>query len=655
MLSNEPEKLPDLETISSALKSRVIDAKGKPVEGNVITSQNVRPLLTNGYYFHNLRQDTKMIPPLSFDKLLDAPISTVARLNVQPGDDSFLTWFTISSLFPLISACLGPLANMISIIGLAEYWRIDDSTGQIINDPTGIRVLNSLSLFFGLVGNCALLVNFTSPKTYIYSQLTSIISWFFAWVLLLSGVITLNADYMDLGNQQQQYLRSQGHWLSVFTIFYYFTCTVTLSINMLGYLMGKYPPSVNLNKRERALMRYTVVLAIWLVIGTVVTRNTIDGLTYGAALYFCVVSVLTIGLGDILPETSGNKAFILIFSLVGVILMGLVIAMIRQVLHNTEEPVLLWHRMEIERRKCLKIIKSGNLSVSSEETFQIMRRIEHKSLLEQQTISLMFSLFVFFLFWLIGAVVLKYTENWLYFNGVYFCLLCLITIGYGDYAPVTPLGRTFFICWAISAVPLMTVLISNMGDTLFSSHSTLEIFKQMGKQIKGLFLISVHSINHLPDTELSSVKSINRELGVEILSDDTADSIDEILEPSLQQDPQRQDEIQLRQLFNSLKQGLIGVLDFLNQLKPIIEDTIDSPGMEYNHQQWTKLLKLLQSDTSVSSETENIYWISDESPLRLPLQEPNYFISRIFFKIENDLLTLIKSYDRQMDEASKDQ
>lgn len=626
-----------LEPITSNTRRRLIDAKGKPVSGNVINSENVLPLLSNGYFRHNLSQDQKLIPPLAFEKLLDAPVSTVAHLNVQPGEKMFLLWFNVSSFFPLISACLGPLANMISIIGLAENWRINNDTNKIVPDPAGIRVLNSLSLFFGLVGNIALMVNFTSPKTYVISQLTSLLSWGAAWILLLIGILVLNADFMD------GYSRSQGHWLSVFTIALYFACTVTMSLNMLGYLLGKYPPAFNLNKRERALMRYTAVLAVWLVIGAVVCRQILPDIGYGAALYFCVVSTLTIGLGDILPISGGAKAFILIFSLVGVILMGLIISMIRQVSHSTEEPILLWHRMEIERKKCLDIIQKEGLRVTPEESFEIMRRISHKSLLEQQTISLMTSLFVFCIFWLIGALVFHYTEGWLYFNGVYFCLLCLITIGYGDYAPKTPLGRTFFICWAISAVPLMTILISNMGDTLFSSHSTYEILKQIGRQMKGLFIIS---LNHSdPHRELESVKSINSELEEEILTEEEY-GIDNLLYKSIKVSKNPQNPDKFAQVLKTQRDALVGVLEFLNQLKPIIEDTLDSPSMEYSHLQWIKLLKLLHGGESTYTG-DGSYWLGDESPLRLPLQEPNYFISRIFFKIEDDLIGLIREADRQ--------
>jgi potassium channel subfamily K len=49
---------------------------------------------------------------------------------------------------------------------------------------------------------------------------------------------------------------------------------------------------------------------------------------------------------------------------------------------------------------------------------------------------------------------------------VYFTYTTLLTIGYGDFYPTSPSGKPFFVIWSLVAVPAMTVLISNMGDTV---------------------------------------------------------------------------------------------------------------------------------------------------------------------------------------------
>jgi potassium channel subfamily K len=41
-----------------------------------------------------------------------------------------------------------------------------------------------------------------------------------------------------------------------------------------------------------------------------------------------------------------------------------------------------------------------------------------------------------------------------------------LTIGYGDLCPKSNCGKTFFVIWSLLAVPSLTILISNMGDTV---------------------------------------------------------------------------------------------------------------------------------------------------------------------------------------------
>jgi potassium channel subfamily K len=41
-----------------------------------------------------------------------------------------------------------------------------------------------------------------------------------------------------------------------------------------------------------------------------------------------------------------------------------------------------------------------------------------------------------------------------------------LTIGYGDFQPISNSGKPFFVFWSLLAVPTITILISNMGDTV---------------------------------------------------------------------------------------------------------------------------------------------------------------------------------------------
>jgi potassium channel subfamily K, other eukaryote len=80
---------------------------------------------------------------------------------------------------------------------------------------------------------------------------------------------------------------------------------------------------------------------------------------------------------------------------------------------------------------------------------------------------------------MIGAVVFWKAEKeqgWTYFESVYFSYTTLLTIGYGDFQTTSNSGKPFFVFWTLLAVPTLTILISNMGDTVIQLIKDLTIW-----------------------------------------------------------------------------------------------------------------------------------------------------------------------------------
>lgn len=55
----------------------------------------------------------------------------------------------------------------------------------------------------------------------------------------------------------------------------------------------------------------------------------------------------------------------------------------------------------------------------------------------------------------IGAVFYHFIENWSWIDAVYFSVITLTTVGFGDLHPVTDIGKIFTIFYIISGVSLM--------------------------------------------------------------------------------------------------------------------------------------------------------------------------------------------------------
>lgn len=111
--------------------------------------------------------------------------------EVQNANSHCRQWWFASTAIPLLAATIGPLANVLSIAALASKWRVTlpnngqlpegaDDAGVDIPDPLWCTVLNAISLGVGVLGNLALMFNFTRRVRYIIALPLTIIAWYIA-------------------------------------------------------------------------------------------------------------------------------------------------------------------------------------------------------------------------------------------------------------------------------------------------------------------------------------------------------------------------------------------------------------------------------------------------------------------------------------------
>ena len=77
--------------------------------------------------------------------------------------------------------------------------------------------------------------------------------------------------------------------------------------------------------------------------------------------------------------------------------------------------------------------------------------------------TLMAQSMTFIVYLLCGAAVFAHTEGWFYVDGVYWATITLLTIGYGDIVPVTHLGRSLIIPYAIAGIVMIGLVVGSIG------------------------------------------------------------------------------------------------------------------------------------------------------------------------------------------------
>lgn len=63
---------------------------------------------------------------------------------------------------------------------------------------------------------------------------------------------------------------------------------------------------------------------------------------------------------------------------------------------------------------------------------------------------------------LIGVLVYHWLEGWSLLDALYFCVVTLSTIGYGDLTPTTPLAKLFTVVYVINGIGILLALIDRI-------------------------------------------------------------------------------------------------------------------------------------------------------------------------------------------------
>ncbi|CAI7585055.1 unnamed protein product [Penicillium glandicola] len=634
-----------------------------------------------------------------------------------PEDDEPQSWWIASTAIPLVAATTGPLANVMSIVALVMPWRskiISTTTSVAGNpiqegypDPRWATSLNAVSLVCGIVGNAFLLFNFTQIVRYIIALPVTIILWFIA-AGILCGITSGTAIYAPPVGIDRVY--SQAYWSAVIAAILYFVLSVVLMINMLGYFLGKYPQHFALTDEQRTLILQMTALVVWLLIGAAIFKRVL-GISFADALYFSDVTVLTLGYGDIIAVNAVGRGLIWPYAVIGIIILGLVVESIyrfarevhydnvirkhiEQKRQSTFDRSIAFHELESSQEKrptsgevitppalisqkskthrhhrhhrpirntisALATARRPRILVMREEKdrFDAMRRIQSDTMRFRRWNNLIISIITFGIVWSCGAVVFWQLETITYFEALYFCFTSLLTIGYGDFTPQSNAARPFFVVWSLIAIPTMTMLISEMSETVVAGfkRATEVVADYLVLPQSHVYRTCLGRIPVVSQFILSRQEKKRRERGFPLEGADEAGTRERVESGEASQpDPQSDDlaESHPHQTLEELARDPTP-LELAQQLAFAIRrasrQAREGKRKRYSYEEWVEFTRLIQftdprarssqrnQPTSVEgvSKDEDEYgllnwdWIGENSPMLAKQTEPQWVLDRL--------------------------
>lgn len=170
--------------------------------------------------------------------------------------------------------------------------------------------------------------------------------------------------------------------------------------------------------------------------------NKTDGIV--DAIYLCIVTMTTVGYGDLVPDTTTAKVLACVFVFVGMGLVGLVLSKAADNIVENQE-ILLVKAMHMGER-C--------------SPFEIMREVEsNRSKYKFLTVLFMLVMLLF-----VGTVFLYEKEGLDLFDAFYCVCATVTTLGYGDKSFSTRGGRVFASFWILMSTVCLAHFFYSLAD-----------------------------------------------------------------------------------------------------------------------------------------------------------------------------------------------
>lgn len=150
-----------------------------------------------------------------------------------------------------------------------------------------------------------------------------------------------------------EYTWSQSYYYCIYAAIIYFVLASFMLVNLLGSYYGYYQQDITLSHTLRKMMTNTILYLITIFLGALVFSH-IEDWQYLDSVYWADVTLLTIGFGDICPNTTLGRALLFPYTIFGIVWLGLTLTSIRELVLDRGKVVMKEKRIRKMRDELLK-------------------------------------------------------------------------------------------------------------------------------------------------------------------------------------------------------------------------------------------------------------------------------------------------------------
>ncbi|TCD59999.1 hypothetical protein EIP91_010926 [Steccherinum ochraceum] len=227
---------------------------------------------------------------------------------------------------PIISGVVIPFSILLEIPGLTERWYIRTEGFETVETKPNPPLLDSamaVSIACALIANICLVLRFLEKRV----RTTTLLCIIFLTIHDLINSVTV----IIFGVQHRfddGFTYGQAFWLTLCSTITSSITNITLIVDFIRTPDFGISGS-GLTRKQRSLVIIVIVLLTYIAFGALVT-SFIQNLSFINGLYFTVVTIETIGFGDITPDTTGARIFICFYLAFGVLTIGVAVSMTRE-------------------------------------------------------------------------------------------------------------------------------------------------------------------------------------------------------------------------------------------------------------------------------------------------------------------------------------